>query len=98
MNAKTLLAIVGPMCALSGCIGDTGPSDADIHRMIVNVAGVTNVQSAKKETCAKINDSTYRCRVSGVYRISSSFPMTEKNELLCLVTDGQDWSINQRAC
>ena len=98
MSVKKILIVPAMTAALGGCVGGQEPTDADIQRMIIGIAGPANVQSAKKETCAKINDSTYRCRVSGVYRISSSFPMTEKNELLCLVSDGQNWSINQRAC
>jgi len=98
MSVKKILIVPVLTATLAGCIGGQEPSDADIHRMIVGIAGAANVKSAKKNSCAKINDSTYRCRVSGAYRISSSFPMTEKNELLCLVSDGQNWSINQRAC
>jgi hypothetical protein len=75
------LAVLVVMLALTACRSE-GPSATDLTKIYRSPVEVLS--------CAKVNDSTYRCR----FKFTNPPTVADRGEhVQCFITDGSSWDI-----
>jgi hypothetical protein len=78
--AKTLIATIAVVIA--ACNPSGGPSARDLQNIYSTPVNLVS--------CAKVNDSTYRCRFTFA---NPRVPADQGEHVQCFITDGTTWDI-----